>query len=106
MITKSQLSVPRQKLLELMQKLNFGRFQQLRLEQGEPVLNPPPLVVQDLKMGGNNDPRVEIHLRNFTLKQAHVELFHHFDAIQDGVIDEMEVRAGLPQMVKIKRPLI
>lgn len=102
-MTKRQLSSPRQHLLELMQKMNFCRIQGLEIRQGEPVLSPAPVVIQDLKIGGNNDPRVEIHLRDYALKQAHLELFQHFDEIKDGVIDELEVRHGLPQMVRIKR---
>ncbi|MFT3883594.1 MAG: hypothetical protein QM703_28595 [Gemmatales bacterium] len=102
-LQKKQLSGPRQRFLELMQLMPFCRIQRLELHDGQPVFEPPPTVVQDLKIGGNNDPRVEIHLRNYTLKQAHLELFQHFDEIKDGMIDELEVRFGLPQMLRLKR---
>lgn len=103
MMLKSTQSMPRQRLLALMQRLNFCRIQQLQILRGDPVFDPPPAVFHELKIGGHNDPRVEIHLRDFTLKQAHVELFQHFDEIKDGTIDELEVRFGLPQMLKVKR---
>ncbi|MFT3881800.1 MAG: hypothetical protein QM703_19340 [Gemmatales bacterium] len=77
----------------------------MKLRDGEPVLDPPPIVVQDLKIGGNNDLRVEVHLQDFALKQAHIELFEHFDLIQDGAIDELEIRYGLPQMLRVRRTI-
>lgn len=103
MTNKMQLSRSRMKLIELMQLVNFGRMKQVHIRLGEPVFDPPPIVIQDLKICGNNHPRLEIHLRDFTLKQAHVELFQHFDEIKNGIIDELEFRCGLPQMLKVNR---
>ena len=40
---KSSLSPARQKLLRLMQSVNFGRIEQLRVSGGEPVFAPPPI---------------------------------------------------------------
>lgn len=102
-LTKSCLSPAKKRLLELMQQMNFCRIQRLEVKAGEPVFNPPPTVIQDLRIGGNNDPRVEVHLRDYTLKQAHLELFQHLDELRDGVVDEIEIRYGLPQQMKIKR---
>jgi hypothetical protein len=100
---KSQLSPNRQRLLAVMQQHNFCKILQLHVSDGEPVFDPDPTVIQDLKIGGNNDPRIEIHLRDYVLKQAHVELFQHLDELRDGIVDELEVRYGLPQQLKIKR---
>ena len=58
---KKQLSPTRQRFLELMQKLNFCQFLGLQLRDGEPVFDPPPVIVQNVKIGGNNDARIEIH---------------------------------------------
>ncbi|MBL8821956.1 MAG: hypothetical protein JNJ77_05155 [Planctomycetia bacterium] len=102
-VTKKQLSPPRLRLLELMQKMNFCKIRQLHVHNGEPVFEPAPEVVQYLKIGGNNDPRVEIHLRDYALKQSHLELFQHFSDLQSGIIDELEVRYGLPQVLRIQR---
>ena len=65
MTNTMQLSRPRMKLIELMQLVNFGRMKQLKIRQGEPVFDPAPTVIQDLKIGGSNDPRMEIHLRAY-----------------------------------------
>lgn len=100
---KSQLSQERQRLVEVMQRMHFCSIINLQLRHGQPVFDPPPALVQNLKIGTRNDLRVQIQLRDFTLKRAHVELFQHFDVIRNGLIDELEVHYGLPQMLKVKR---
>jgi len=64
----STLSPARRQLLLRLQTLNFGRIENLRLQDGEPVLDPPPRVVREVKFGGDNSPRPEADLRDFQLK--------------------------------------
>ena len=40
---KSSLSPARTRLVGLMQRLNFGRIDELRILDGEPLFDPPPL---------------------------------------------------------------
>jgi hypothetical protein len=42
-----------------MQRLNFGRIENLHVRGGEPVFDPAPRVSKKLKIGGENDPRPE-----------------------------------------------
>ena len=102
-LMKSDLSPARQRLLQLMQKQNFCRIENLHIHNGEPVFDPPPMVLQYLRIGGDNEPNIHIHQKNYVLKQAQVELFQHLDELWDGVVDEIEVRHGLPQHLRIKR---
>jgi hypothetical protein len=39
----------------MMQKLNFGRIEGLQIRDGEPVLNPVPRLIRDIKLGGETD---------------------------------------------------
>lgn len=48
---KSDLSAPRRRMVELMQELGFGRIETLLVRAGDPVLNPPPRVVREVKLG-------------------------------------------------------
>lgn len=100
---KHDLTPARRRLLELMQKHNFCKMERLEIRNGEPVFDPPPTIIQHLRIGGDNEPRIQVHLKNFQLKQAHLELFQHLDDLRDGIVDELEVRFGLPQHLKIKR---
>lgn len=93
---KKHLSPARVRLLELMQDANFGRIESLRIADGEPVLDPRPALVREHKFGGENGPRPELNSTDFALKQQVVELFAFFDELQNGVIDVLEIKHGLP----------
>jgi hypothetical protein len=93
---KSSLSAGRQRLLEMMQVLNFGRIEHLSITAGEPVFHPPPKVTREVKFGADNGPRPESSLDDFVLKVEVRELFDAITEIGDGVIERIEVRHGLP----------
>ena len=93
---KASLSPARRRLLEICQKINFGRIENLSIRDGEPVLDPLPLIVREVKFGGENGPRPELGADDFCLKKKHVDLFDLFDQIQNGVIDVLVLQHGLP----------
>jgi len=95
-VTKSSLSPRRRCLLELLQRVNFGRLESLVVADGEPVFDPPPRIVREIKFGGENGPRPEAPIEDFELKAQVVELFRHIDELQDGVIGVLEIKHGLP----------
>ncbi|QEL20466.1 EF-hand domain-containing protein [Limnoglobus roseus] len=101
---KAGLSAPRRALVELVQERNFGRVEHLPVRGGEPVLDPPPRVVREVKLGGENDPRPERALANFRLKRQWVELFELFDAVGDGTVDVLEFKNGLPFKALVADP--
>ncbi len=104
MATKASLSAARQHLLELMQRLNFGRIEGLVVRSGEPVLDPAPRVVREIKFGAENGPRSELGAKDFTLKSQLVELFEHFDRVGDGTLERLEVKHGLPFRMTVEEP--
>lgn len=103
MLTKSSLSAPRKRLLESMQRLNFGRIEGLEIRNGEPVFQPAPRVIQDIKIGGENGPRPELTNDDFTLKSAVIELFDHLSRIGDGTLESIEVKYGMPFRLVVER---
>jgi hypothetical protein len=94
--TKSALSQARQQLVQLMQRLNFGRIEGLVIRNGEPVLTPPPRVLQEIKFGGENGPRPEACASDFLLKIQVIELFQQFDRVGNATIEVLEIKHGLP----------
>ncbi len=94
--SKLHLSCLRSALVELMQKLNHGRIEGLIIRGGEPVLDPSPCRRRTMKFGSENGPRPEIAIEDFVLKVQVVELFDYFDRLQNGIIDVLEVKHGLP----------
>jgi hypothetical protein len=98
----SDLTSARRTLLRILQRVNFGRVEQLHVRDGQPVFMPAPAVIREIKFGGGeNGPRPESDTADFRLKTQVVELFALFDRIGTGVITVLEVRHGLPFRVLV-----
>ena len=93
---KSSLTPPQARLVDLMQRLNFGRIEDLRVLNGVPLFDPPPRVFRDVRPGRANGPRPEAGRADFDLKAEVIDLFVHLEAVGDGVIERIEVQHGLP----------
>jgi hypothetical protein len=97
-----ELSPQRQRLVKRAQDLGFGRFERLVIRRGEPVLDGPekPRVVRTFRagraLGRRNDPRPQAAAEDFALRQEVVDLLTWLDGFDNGVIDRLEVVAGLP----------
>jgi hypothetical protein len=94
--TNAALSPGRKDLVQLMQRLNFGRIEGLEIRNGEPVFEPAPRIIQDIKIGGENGPRPELAIKDFALRSAVIELFEHLSRIGDGTLESIEVKHGMP----------
>jgi len=102
--TKASLSSARRRLLNLMQDLNFGRIERLVVLNGEPVFEPAPRVVREVKFGGENGPRPELGAGDFALKAQVVELFERLDRLGDATLECLEVKHGLPFRMHVEEP--
>ena len=94
--SKATLPPARARLVELMQEINYGRLEDLVVRDGEPVFDPPPRIVHDVKFCAENSPRPEVGREDFTLKAKVCDLFVQMGAMGNGVIIRLEVQAGLP----------
>lgn len=94
--TKSDLSGAQQRLVRLLQTLNFGRIEGLRVQNGEPCFEPQPRIIEKRKIGGEHGPRPEASLPDFQLKQSMVEMLETIAEIQNGEVQAIEVKFGLP----------
>jgi hypothetical protein len=94
--SKQSLSLNKRQLLLLMQRLNFGRIEGLKIRNGEPVLDPPPRVVREVKFGGENGPRAEAGTDDFLLKSQVVDLFRQLEMLRDCTVCVLVVKHGLP----------
>jgi hypothetical protein len=102
-IAKSVLTEPQARLVGLLQQINFGRIEGLQVRGGMPVFEPPPRIVQKLKMGGDNAPRPEAALADFLLKRQTIDLLDVVAKLGDGEIRTIEVHHGLALMVEVER---
>ena len=101
---KSSLSPAARRLIELMQRINFGRIEGLRVRGGQPVFDPPPRVVREVKFGGENGPRAELRATDFALKAQVVELVRGLADLGDGTVDVLEVKHGVPFRMMVAAP--
>jgi len=92
----ASISRPRAALVELMQRINFGRVERLTVRSGEPVLAPRPRIIREIKFGGENGPRPEAARGDFALKAEVRALFAQLDALGDGIVAVLEIKHGLP----------
>ena len=99
---KGGLSLSRRRLVELMQQINFGRLECVCVRNAEPVLDPQPKIVREIKFGGENGSRPELHADDFTLKGQVVELFEHLDRVRDCHIETLDIKHGLPFRMLIR----
>jgi hypothetical protein len=103
-LTKSSLSTPQQRLLETLQRTNYGRIEGLRVREGEPVLSPPPRILKDVKLGSvDTGARPELDSGDFVLKREHLELFDQLRRFGSGVVECIEVKGGLPFRLMIEQ---
>jgi hypothetical protein len=95
-VALASLSPAGERLVRLMQELNFGQVRDLIVRDGEPVFDPPPRVVREVKFGGENGPRPEAAKGDFALKAQVREMLARLEALGDGVVECIEVKHGLP----------
>lgn len=99
---KKTLSGSCLRLLELMQRYNFCRIENLEVRGGEPVFNPAPRITQEIKIGAENARRPEPEKDDFVLQAPLIELFEHLARLGDGRIAFIEVRHGLPRRLVVE----
>ena len=85
-----------------MSTLGFGRFEYLRIERGELVLDPWPTVVRDVKFGSQDPSAAKTLPDEFELKPQVAELFEYVRAVDAGEIRTLEVKHGLPFSMEIE----
>ena len=101
MIRKRMLSPARKELIDLMSDIHYGSIENLLVRGGEPVLQPPPRIVHDVRLGRHEIKPSVRNRSDFALKAQLVDLFKRLDSISDGVIDRIDIQAGLPFRIRV-----
>jgi hypothetical protein len=89
------------RFLSAMQRLGYGRFDSLRIQRGELVLEPAPATVRSIKFGNTTSNRPHESSGEFELKHETAQLFEFVRSIDAGEIQVLEVRGGLPFAMEI-----
>jgi hypothetical protein len=91
-------------LLDAIRHIGFGQIEFLRIRAGQPVLDPWPAVVRDLKFGVDRQAPPATRGSNFELKREAAELFEYTRDVEDGEIRVLVVRHGLPFTMEVELP--
>ena len=84
-----------------MSRLGFGRFEYLRIERGELILDPWPASIRNVKFGYRDPGAAKMLPAEFELKPQVAELFEYVRAVDAGEIRTLEVKSGLPFSMEI-----
>lgn len=82
--------------------LGFGRFEFLRIQTGELVLDPWPTTVRGVKFASEDQSTSRTPPDEFELKRQVTELFEYVRAVEAGEIRCLEVRHGLPFSMEVE----
>ena len=88
-----------------MSGMGFGRFEYLRIDGGELVLDPWPTSVRDVKFGSVDPGAAKEPPADFELKAQVAELFSYIRAVDAGEIRTLEVKHGLPFSMEIEHQI-
>jgi hypothetical protein len=102
--TKRNLSRSRQRLLELIERYSFARIENIEVRGGEPVFNPAPRVIQEVKFGVEEEPHPDAANDNLPLRAPIVTLFEHLERLGNGRVAELQIRHHLPFKLLLERP--
>ncbi len=95
-VAKAQLTAGLKRLVEWMQRIYFGRVEGLPVRCGQPVFDPPPRIVREIRLGGERGPHPMLNSEDFVLRSEVQQLFAEMERIGEGMILLIEVRYGLP----------
>lgn len=87
--------------LDATHRLGYGRFELLRIENGELVLDPWPLTIRQVKFGASDQGCEDEPCAEFRLKAQLATLFEYIRSIEAGEIRLLEIRGGLPFTMQV-----
>lgn len=90
------------RFLMAMRQLGYGRFESLRIQRGELVLDPWPTFVRSLKFGNATSNCPFVRCSEFDLKRQAAEFFTYVRKTDVGLIRVLELRGGMPFSMEIE----
>jgi len=97
-----QLSKPRQVLIRLCQRANYGSILNVQVTDGDVCFDPPAEVIIDIKLDCDVSQRHELDLPDFTLPVECCRLLAQIDSLKNGIIEKIVVHDGLPRRAVLR----
>ena len=87
----SDLSPARQALVRLCQVINHGCIENLEVRNSEPIFDPLPVTLKDVKLDVDEGPRPELSLPDFVVNDEVLRLMSLLDETKSGTFRRVEV---------------
>jgi hypothetical protein len=97
----ADLLASEKRLLATMHGMQFGRFENVPIKDGELILDPWPRTVRAVKFGPEPTTRTYEASGDFELQRSIVELFEYVRAVDAGEISRLEIRFSVPVSMEI-----
>lgn len=102
-LRKSDLTPRQRQLVERMQRMGYGRIENLVVRDGDPVFERGTTkVIRSVRLEGKTDPHVGIDQGDAVLKAKVVNLLRQLAEMGDGVVAIIHVGSGLPGAMEIE----
>jgi len=101
-IKKRDLNKQQQQLIELMQSINFGRVLNISVVNGNPKFTSKTIIEREIKLAGQNGVRPEIGQEDFIIKKEVSTLLEHLSLMGNGTVRQLEIKHGLPFLLRIE----
>lgn len=98
----SNLDPSEKQLVRLMQKMRFGQIKDLMVEDGLPIFQPKPCLIENIRLGKNSPLSDEFNKENFSLKPQVKSMFNLFRSRQNIKVRELSVQDGLPNNIQLE----
>jgi hypothetical protein len=92
-------------LVRLCQSINYGAIEDLKIEHSEPIFDPSPVILMDVKLDTDDGPRPEIDLSDFALCGEVRRLICQLHELGTGIIERLDVRGGIPRRIVLRGSL-
>src|SRR5690348_9089075 len=102
-MTKDSLSPGRKRLIEMVERMNFGWIEQLVINDGEPCFGQAHRIVEDVKLNSRPTDDTDLGRDDFTINKEFENLFAQFERLRNGTVD-IEIRHFLPFRLTILHP--
>jgi hypothetical protein len=100
--TAAKLLPSERRLVTAMQRLGFGRFERLKIQNGQAILTPWPLTIRGIKFGSETARADGTIASEFTLGQKIIQLLQYIRGVKSGEIRNLTFRHGEPFSMEIE----
>lgn len=103
-MNRSVLDPVQKRIVDVVEALGFGSIRRLTIRAGKPCLEPPPHIIQTVKLDSGCEQKVPPASADPALEREFENLFNSLTTLNETVVD-IEVRHNRPFRLLIDRPL-